>query len=102
MQEEVRGFVGVGVPPIIVYNKWSTGSVRETCIKHNLYTRGNNEEYQNMLFNMVDKMNPNPINIFKVADDICKHSEDQTVSNIMFLLANEAVKTFFEVKGVEE
>lgn len=99
---EVKEVKEVKGPKIVEHKVWSSMMVRETCIRFNLYRGGTVREYENMLFNMVEKMPPTAHNIFIVADDICKHSGNQCITNVMFLLANNAIKTFYEVEGVEE
>jgi hypothetical protein len=88
----------VEVPKIIERKVWNSMMVRETCIRFNLYKGGTVKEYENMLFNMVEKMPPTAENIFVVADDICKHSDNHCITNVMFILANNAVKTFYDMK----
>lgn len=73
-------------------------SVRMCCIKHNLYTKGTCRDYDFML-NFADVQGYSLKNLFEIASDICKHSEDQTVENVMFLLGKDAVKTFYHIKG---
>lgn len=77
------------------FRTWSTESVREACVNNNFYTRGNNEEYSHML-SWVERLYPNTENIQYIAENILEHSEDQTLSNIMFVLANRAVIISYE------
>ena len=44
---------------------------------------------------------PTTSSIYLVAKDICEHSEGQTISNVMFILANEAVITTYEIEDRE-
>lgn len=81
---------------IIETRVWSAESVRQVCIENNLYTRGNNKEYSAML-DKVEKNYAGNEAIYAIAKDIMEHSEGQTVTNIMFLLANKAVTTIFEI-----
>ena len=81
---------------IIETRGWSAESVRQVCIENNLYTRGNNKEYSAML-DKVEKNYAGNKAIYAIAKDIMEHSEGQTVTNIMFLLANKAVTTIFEI-----
>lgn len=81
--------------------KWTISSVRKVCCDNNLYTLGDNEEYEHM-FSWVKRLYPNAENIYFIANDICKHSEDQTVCNIMFLLENYAVIKTFEINGRDD
>jgi len=89
-------------PQITRTPHWSVSDVREACIRNSLYTRGTNEEYMKM-FNMVSRVpNPSDIGIWQVAKDIAEHSAGQTVTNVMFILANEAVKYTFELDGNDD
>lgn len=36
-----------------------------------------------------------------IANDINEHSEYQTVENIMFLLGEEAIKTFYHITTID-
>lgn len=88
-------------PNITVNRQWSRYTVRQTCIKHDLYTCGDNEEYDHML-SWVERLCPNTENLYFIAEDIQKHSKDQTVTNVMFLLEKDAVTTTFEVDGRDD
>lgn len=84
--------------PNITENKfWDAESVREMCIRHRLYTCGDSEEYEHML-NWVSRLYPNTENLYFIAKDIKEHSEDQTISNVMFILHKEAVTTVFDIE----
>ena len=74
-------------------------SVRRCCIKHNLYTKGTCRDYDFML-NFIDVQGYSLKNLLEIAEDICKHSEDQTVENVMFLLGKDAVTTFYHINRV--
>lgn len=87
-------------PEIKTTRKWSLGSVREACIKNNLYTCGDCEEYDHML-NWVERLYPSTENMYFIANDIVEHSEGQTISNVMFILEKDAINTFFEIDGEE-
>lgn len=80
--------------------KWSPMAVRELCIKNNLYTMGTCDEYGDMLIFVGDN-NPSIENIYRVAVDICNHSEvideSVTVEYVMFLLNKDAVNTFYHI-----
>ena len=88
-------------PKITTTRRWSAMSVRETCIKHDLYTCGDNEDYEHML-SWVERLYPNTENLYFIAEDIQKHSKDQTVTNVMFLLERDAVMTTFEIDGRDD
>ncbi len=86
------------LPKIEEFKRWSADSVRKVCIENNLYTAGDNEDYEHML-DWVGRLYPSTENIYFIADDIYRHSENQTISNIMFVLANHAVITCYEIDG---
>ena len=88
-------------PNIAVNRRWSGMSVRQTCIKHDLYTCGDNENYEHML-NCVERLYPNTENLYFIAEDIQKHSKDQTITNVMYLLEKDAVTTTFEIDGRDD
>lgn len=75
---------------------WSARNVREACIKHNLYTEGSCREYDKML-DFVRENDFTPMNLFLVAEDICNHSEGQKITNVMFLINKEAVRTYYYI-----
>lgn len=81
--------------------RWDFNSVREACIRNDLYTRGTNEDYSAML-DMVERTEPTTKAMYLVAKDIQEHSFDQTITNVMFILEREAVLTTFEINGSDE
>ncbi|MCD7811289.1 MAG: hypothetical protein LUG91_05485 [Ruminococcus sp.] len=85
-------------PAIKANRQWSVSSVRKACIKNHLYTCGDNEDYEHML-DWVSQLYPDTENIYFIAQDIAKHSDRQTITNIMYILENEAVITTFEIDG---
>lgn len=87
-------------PNITANRKWSTASVRAACITNNLYTNGDNDAY-NKMFDYVNEHKPTYVNIYKVAKDICNHSVYQTITNVMYILEQQAVITTFELDGQE-
>lgn len=84
-------------PEIIEETKWDPDSIRCMCIKHNLYTCGTVSDY-NFMLNTVGVQDPTVHWIYEIAQDIVKHSKDQTVENVMFLIRKEAVDTFYTIK----
>lgn len=78
--------------------RWDFNSVREACIKNDLYTRGDNEAYSKML-DMADRTAPTTKAMYLVAKDIQEHSFEQTITNVMFILEQDAVITTFEIDG---
>ena len=89
------------LPTISTERRWSVSSVMAACKKNNLYTCGDNQEYERML-SAVYCMQPTHENLYKVACDICKHSDNQTISDVMFILENEAVVTYFIIEKETE
>ena len=87
-------------PTIITNRIWSIERVRRACINNDLYTRGDNEDYDHML-QWVRRLYPNTENMYFIAQDICEHSEDQTIANVMFILENEAILTAFEIDDTD-
>lgn len=78
---------------------WDMVSVRDVCIKNDLYTCGDYEEYEEMLNMVANNPNPSDFDIYMIAQDIANHSEYQTTTNVMFLLANGAIRYTFEIDG---
>lgn len=85
------------VPEITETRCWDVDDVRSCCIKNELYTWGSNEDFERML-TMVFHSFPDNESLYIVAKDIAEHSDDQTVSNVMYLLAKDAVRTTFSFK----
>lgn len=76
---------------------WSVTGLRDMCIRHNLYNRGTNEAYNNLL----DSLMLREVTIqemYEVAKNILEHTEDNTIENVMFLLNREAINTFYEIE----
>ena len=73
-------------------------SVMQACIKNDLYTLGTPEDYTAML-NKAAFTDYSIGLLYELAVDICKHSEDQTITNIMCILKNDAVTTTYEING---
>lgn len=83
-------------PEIKEERRWDSESVRIACVKFGWYTKGDVQAYNKML-DLVEKSEPTALNIYKVAEDILKHSEGETTENIMFVLQKEACNTFFTI-----
>lgn len=88
-----------GDPEIVETVSWSYETVRECCIKNNLYTCGTVRQYDLMFQMVMAKENPELIDIYNVAKDIAEHSEDQTVTNVMYLLNKDAIVRLYEVRA---
>lgn len=83
---------------IDVNRSWDYDSVREACIRHQLYTCGTNAAYSELLY-FADENKPTVENIYKAAVDIFAHSsEGWDLDSIMGILENEAVHTFFSIE----
>ncbi len=91
----------MSMPKIETKRIWNWDRVRTTCVKNQLYTAGSNEDYMHML-DWVDRLYPNLENMYFIAEDICKHSDDQTISNVMFILERDAIITVFDIEGEDE
>lgn len=93
----------IQIPYIETLRHWSSDDVRSMCCRNDLYTMGTIEEYCLML-KMVDLAagGPTTKNMYLIAKDICEHSEDQTITNIMYMLEREAVYVCFEIDGQDD
>ena len=75
--------------------------LRQLCIANNYFTRGNNEEYQELL-NITDNENISTTDIYKMALNIIEHSElgeldvDYTITDMMYEL-NQISHTFYTI-----
>ena len=98
MTREYKTNVGV---EITRKRTWFPTLVREACIRNSLYTRGDNAAYTTMLGN-VERSAPTTEAMYMVAKDICEHSKDQTITNILYILESEAVITTFLINGEED
>lgn len=81
---------------------WSAMDVRSMCIREKFYTCGDCTAYSKML-DYVDEHrdNPDDVDIWLVATDILEHTskdQGQTIENIMYILANDVITYFYEVK----
>jgi len=85
-------------PEITESSVWYSSEIREMCVANNFYNHGNIKEYSDLL-EFVEKHEPTPINIYKAAKDILDHTsgQEQTVTNIMFMIRNDIVRTFYEI-----
>lgn len=91
----------IGYDTVTRKRTWGSSLVREACIRNSLYTRGDNEAYMKLL-DYVDDHEPTTKSLYIAASDINRHSKDQTITNIMFILESEAVLTTFEINGSDE
>ncbi len=83
---------------IIETRHWNSLDVRAMCIREDLYTLGDDEEYTAMLESVEDRSYPTLEDIYRVAEDIYRHSAGQTVTNIMYMLANSVIKSCFDIE----
>lgn len=82
---------------IIENRRWSTTDVHAMCIRESLYTEGDNEDYRKML--SIVRYSPFPTldDIYRVADDIYRHTKGQSVANIMAILSNDVVRRHYYI-----
>lgn len=83
---------------IIETRHWHVLDVRLMCVREVLYTKGSDEDYCKMLDIVRDNPRPTLDDIYHVAEDINRHSEGQTVTNIMYMLANDVIKSCFDIE----
>ena len=74
---------------------WNNVSVRYVCEQKGLYTETDKGEAYKRMLDRVDTLPPTTKNVYRIAKDINKHSKNQTISSIMTILMNNAVKTDF-------
>ena len=87
-------------PKITAVRRWDMEDIMHMCINHNFYTRGDTRAYTKML-NYVKQKEPTPEEIYIVAVDILDHTdenEDQSITNIMYIIENEVVRTTYEIE----
>lgn len=81
--------------------KIRASALRQLCIDKNWYTRGDNNEYGHLLFDLADKKdNLSTMDIIEIAKDIMEHSSissDYRVEDIAFEVARIADVFFEEV-----
>lgn len=99
---QIKEEIKMMIPAIKRTPHLDVDSVRAACVRNDLYTCGTNEEYMAMFLMVTNYPTPSDIGIYRVAKDIAEHSEDQTVTNVMYILANDAVYYTFELDGNEE
>lgn len=89
--------------PIITHTRtWSPDSVRLTCIKNDLYLMGDLDEYATMLGRVDQCPHPSDYDLYVVAKDIAEHSELQTITNVMYILANSAIWYAYKLDGRDD
>lgn len=75
--------------------KFKADSIREMCVRHNFYTRGDSKAYTELL----DKelLKPTVSVMEKIAVDILKHSdaEGYNIESMMYVIEKECVETYF-------
>lgn len=84
--------------------KWSANAIQSMCIANDYYTLGDNSSYSDML-QYVSETYPDMFNIYHVAWDIVQNSdlsaygqsEEENIESVMFVIANDVVKTFYEI-----
>ena len=89
--------------PVITQTRtWSPDSVRLTCIKNDLYLMGDLDEYAAMLDRVDKNPNPSDYGLYVIAKDIAEHSEHQTITNVMYILANSAIWYTYKLDGRDD
>ena len=78
---------------IIETRHWNVLDVRLMCVR-----KGSDEDYCKMLDIVRDNPHPTLEDIYQVAEDINRHSEDQTVTNIMYMLSNGVVHRCYDIE----
>lgn len=68
--------------------------VRSECISQNWYTRGDNTEYENMLFTLCAGRTLKDVS--RVAQDIYEHSDKERIDNYFAELGKESVKCIMD------
>lgn len=72
----------------------SWDKVRSACISHNWYTRGNNDEYKNMLLTVCRGHTLEAI--YNIAQDIYDHSDKKRIDNYFAGSEKEPVKCIMD------
>lgn len=84
------------IDKLVVTNVWCGETIRSMCIRHNLYTKGSNDEYNSML-DLVDSFEPSIQMIYIIASDILKHSNtDMTIETLMYTINKEVIEVFYD------
>ena len=79
---------------------FSPHRVYQLCCKYKFATKMTNEEYDNFLSHFDDQdKNWTPEEIIIEAKYLSDHSEDHELSEIYFLMVNEAMVIFTEIEG---
>lgn len=79
---------------------WDAMSVRNMCVREDFYTHGDCADYKQMLDFVESHKEPDDLDIYLVAKNILNHTNpafEQTVDNIMYILANDVIVYFYEV-----
>ena len=79
---------------------WDAMSVRNMCVREDFYTRGDCADYKQMLDFVESHKEPDDLDIYLVAKNILIHTNpelQQTIDNIMYILANDVITYFYEV-----
>lgn len=87
-------------PKVIEHCEWSAEEIRNFCLEEGYYTEGKVREYEEMLL-FVDRNDPTPENIYKVAKNILDHSDSEHERGIEYLMRDisvDLVNRHYEVK----
>lgn len=87
-------------PKVIEHAQWIAKEIRNFCLEEGYYTEGKVREYEEMLL-FVDKNDPTPENIYKVAKNILDHSDSEHKRRIEYLMREisiDLVNRYYEVR----
>lgn len=79
---------------------WNAMDVRNMCVREGFYTCGYCGDYKKMLDFVESHKEPDDLDIYLVAKDILTYTDptlQQTIENIMYILANDVIKYFYEI-----
>lgn len=85
---------------VVEHCVWTAGEIRYFCTEEGYYTEGNVRDYEEMLL-FVDKNNPTPENIYKVAKNILDHSDSEHKRRIEYMMREisvNIVNRYYEVR----
>lgn len=88
-------------PKVIEHAEWTAEEIRNFCLEEGYYTEGKVREYEEMLL-FVDRNDPTPENIYKVAKNILDHSDQEheiPVEYLMRKISIDLVNRHYEVRG---
>ncbi len=87
-------------PKIIEHTQWFADEIRNFCLEEGYFTEGKIREYEEMLL-FVDRNDPTPMNIYRVAKNILAHSDQEHQRGIEYMMRDisvDLVNRHYEVK----